>query len=62
MGFPKLGHLLILICLPFHTLVSMTLDEKIRYGMVALGGASLVFAALGMHISPFDVAGGMGGF
>ena len=39
----------------------MTLDEKIRYGMMALGGASLVIAALGVHITPLEIAGGMGG-
>ena len=61
MGFSKLRHLLNLICLPFHTMVSMTLDEKIRYGMVALSGASLVFATLGLHINPLGVCGGMGG-
>jgi hypothetical protein len=45
---------------PFHTLVNMTLDEKIRYGMVALGGASVVLASLGVHISPLEIIGGMG--
>jgi len=30
----------------------MTIDEKVRYGMMALGGASVVFATLGVHISP----------
>jgi len=38
----------------------MTLDEKIRYGMLALGGASLVFATLGVRIGPLDIAGGFG--
>jgi len=28
----------------------MTLDEKIRYGMLALTGVSIVFAALGIHL------------
>ncbi len=36
----------------------MTIDEKIRVGMVALTGASLVFAALGLHISPLEAIGG----
>lgn len=41
--------------------MTMTLDEKIRLGMVALTGASLVFAALGLHLpGPLDVAGGSG--
>lgn len=38
----------------------MTLDEKIRLGMLALTGASLVFATFGLHIGPLDVAGGHG--
>ncbi len=52
--------MLILICQPFHALVNMTLDEKIRYGMMALAGASLVFATLGVHISPLEAIGGAG--
>jgi hypothetical protein len=39
-------------------LVAMTLDEKIRYGMLALTGVSIVFASLGLHISPLDPIGG----
>jgi len=38
----------------------MTLDEKMKYGMLALGGASLVLTALGVHISPLQIAGGAG--
>lgn len=38
----------------------MTLDEKVRLGMLALTGASVVFAALGVHIMPLDIAGGHG--
>jgi hypothetical protein len=53
--------LLNLICKPFNAIVYMTLDEKIRYGMVALGGAGLVFATLGVHVNPLTVIGGMGG-
>ena len=49
-----------LIFWPFHTVVNMTLDEKIRYGMIALGGASIVLATLGVHISPLEIIGGMG--
>ena len=37
---------------------TMTLDEKIRLGMVALTGASLVFASLGLHLGPLDIIGG----
>ena len=56
-----IGLLLNLIWLPFYTLVDMTLDEKVRYGMLALGGASVVLATLGVHIGPLDIIGGMGG-
>ena len=38
----------------------MTLDEKVRYGMMALAGASVVFATLGVHFTPMMVAGGYG--
>jgi len=38
----------------------MTLEQKIQYGMMALTGASLVFAALGVHISPLAPMGGVG--
>jgi len=36
----------------------MTLDQKIRYGMLALTGASIVFASLGVHVGPLEVIGG----
>jgi len=39
----------------------MTLDEKIRYGMMALSGAGIVLATLGVHINPLEICGGMGG-
>lgn len=38
----------------------MTLDEKVRLGMLALTGASLVFATFGLRIGPLDIAGGSG--
>jgi hypothetical protein len=38
----------------------MTLDEKIKYGMVALTGASIVLTGLGIH-TPLTVGGGYGG-
>ena len=50
-----------LICSSFHAVANMTLDEKVRYGMLALGGASVVLATLGVHISPLEIIGGMGG-
>jgi hypothetical protein len=42
-------------------LFPMTIDEKIRYSMIALTGASLVLAGLGVHVSPLKIAGGFGG-
>jgi len=38
----------------------MTLEEKIRYGMVAISGASVVLTALGVHVNPLGIAGGSG--
>jgi hypothetical protein len=40
----------------------MTIDEKIRYGMFAVGGASIVLTALGLHVGPItnQVVGGIG--
>jgi len=54
------GRALRLIWQPFRALVNMTLDEKIRFGMIALGGASIVLATLGVHITPLEIAGGSG--
>ena len=40
----------------------MTTDQKVRFGLMALTGASVVAAGLGIHLSPFsaDIAGGAG--
>jgi hypothetical protein len=38
----------------------MTPAEKVRYGMMAVGAASLVFATLGLHVSPLDAMSGAG--
>jgi hypothetical protein len=39
----------------------VAVDEKIRYGMVAPAGATVVMTALGLHISPLaEIAGGAG--
>jgi hypothetical protein len=38
----------------------MTLDEKIRFGMIALGASSIVLATLGVHINPLEIVGGSG--
>lgn len=32
----------------------MTLEDKVRYGMVALAGASALLATVGIHLSPLD--------
>ena len=38
----------------------MTPDEKIRLGMLALAGASVVFASLGLRVGPLEIIGGFG--
>lgn len=38
----------------------MTLDEKVRLGMLALGGAGVLLAAVGLHPLPLDIIGGSG--
>lgn len=38
----------------------MTTEEKVKYGMMALTGASVVFSTLGVHILPLQVIGGYG--
>jgi hypothetical protein len=39
----------------------MTLDEKIRYGMIALvGGASVAVSILGVHAGLLEIVGGAG--
>jgi hypothetical protein len=39
----------------------MSTDDKIRFGMVALTGASVVLATMGVHLSPLTNAQGWGG-
>src|SRR5438132_14200511 len=39
-------------------LIIMTLDDKIRIGMVALTGGSVVLAALGVHVNPLSAISG----
>lgn len=58
--YDSVGLLINLIRQPLDGLASMTLDEKVRLGMLSLAGASLVFASLGVHISPLDIVGGYG--
>ena len=60
-GYNLVWQLLNLISQAFGAMGNMTLDEKIRYGMVALAGASVVFATLGVHINPLEIIGGAGG-
>jgi len=38
----------------------MTLEEKVRYGMIAVTSASFVLSAMGVHVSPLDVGGSYG--
>lgn len=40
----------------------MTIDDKIRYGMLALGGATMVLTAMGLsaHVGPLSISGGFG--
>ena len=39
----------------------MTLDEKIRYGRMAIACVAVVAVGLGIHVSPLgEVAGGAG--
>ena len=38
----------------------MTQDVKIRYGMLALAGASFVFATLGIRAGPLEIIQGFG--
>jgi hypothetical protein len=33
----------------------MTIDEKVRYGIMALAGTSAILATVGLHLSPLDV-------
>jgi hypothetical protein len=47
-------------CKFFQRIAAMTLDEKVRLGMLGLTGATLVFAALGLHIKPLEAISGGG--
>lgn len=38
----------------------MTIDEKVRFGMMAITGASVVLATMGVHISPLAIGGSYG--
>ncbi len=39
----------------------MSTDDKIKYGMMALTGASVIAATMGVHIGPLGIASGLGG-
>ena len=36
----------------------MSTDDKIRYGMMALTGASVVLASMGVHVGPLSAPSG----
>jgi hypothetical protein len=38
----------------------MTLNEKVRYSMMAIGAAGFILAALGLHPGPLDPMSGAG--
>jgi len=38
----------------------MSLDEKIRYGMMALAGSAAVATLLGAHLGVLEIVGGVG--
>jgi len=38
----------------------VSLDEKIRYGMMTAAGAGLIFSTLGLHMTPIDAMSGIG--
>jgi hypothetical protein len=38
----------------------MSLDEKIRYGMMALAGSAAVATLLGAHMGVLEIVGGVG--
>jgi len=42
------------------TQVTMTLEDKVRYGLIAVAGAAVVANLLGVHLSPLDIAAGSG--
>ena len=39
---------------------TMTLEDKVRYGMMAVGGTAAILATLGLHFSPLDIVGSYG--
>ncbi len=44
----------------FHR-VPMSTDDKIKFGMMALSGASVVLATMGVHLGPIEIQGFGGG-
>jgi len=42
-----------------HNLLAMSTDDKIKYGMMAVTGASVVFVTLGVH-APLAITNGLG--
>jgi hypothetical protein len=38
----------------------MTLDQKVRFGIMAVSGAAVVANLMGVHLSPLEIIGGSG--
>jgi hypothetical protein len=38
----------------------MSLDDKVKFGIMAMGGASVILATLGVHVSPLETVGSWG--
>ena len=38
----------------------MSTDDKIKFGMMALTSASVLFAAMGVHVTPLGITNGFG--
>ena len=39
---------------------AMTLDQKVRFGIMAVSGAAVVANFMGVHLSPLEIVGGAG--
>ena len=39
---------------------AMTLDQKVRLGVMAVSGAAVVANLMGVHLSPLEIIGGAG--
>jgi len=43
-----------------HLWPAMTLDQKVRFGIMAVSGAAVVANLMGVHLSPLEIIGGSG--